>query len=181
MNDRYKIAICGSAGLDTFTAIHYLLDEIRALLPNVVCNVETNCGSIWFDDEDGNKYFISVGMCDEENYPDYEKIKLIEDEENELEENRIVKVDEDAIDQLSVLLNKPIDQMGGNIEGFMFDTDLYGNRTLVFGYANGSLGYDYLDNEENQVLDVGECKIGADAKEQYEYVKQILSNYGVLI
>lgn len=66
----------------------YLIDEIRSLLPSVVCNVESNCGSIWFDDADGKSYYVSIGECDEDTYQDKLRLQDLENEENELEDKK---------------------------------------------------------------------------------------------
>lgn len=68
------------------------------------------------------------------------------------------------------------DQLGGNLVGFMFTK---GDRTLCFGYANGPLGYNVVD-EAGEVFEVGEMPESGphDAKSQADFIKTTCAALG---
>lgn len=71
-----------------------------------------------------------------------------------------------------------ISELGGRIKGFWFSLGETGT-SLVFGYGNGVLGYDLLNDSNRDVItnkDIG-CP-DSTAKEEYELILKTLTYHG---
>ena len=84
--------------------------------------------------------------------------------------------DEEAADEVAKLLGlgEP-DSLVGGLIGFQFEIEK--NKLLTFGYANGPLGYEFWDYEQEESIASGEFKENADAHEQFNYINEILTKF----
>ena len=84
---------------------------------------------------------------------------------------------EDKILQVARLIGKDgADSLGGGIRGFIID--LADGRYLMFGYADGPLGYD-LNGPEGEHIESGQMDCEElDALKQAGYIQQICRRYG---